>query len=78
MIIEITKDIKDPREGRSKMLKKGTVITCTAEAAKAFFDTKAAREYQEPVRPKKAVMNADMAEEIAQQRLEADKKQDKK
>lgn len=78
MIIEITKDIKDPRGGRSKILKKGTVITCTAEAAKVFFDTKAAREYQEPVRPKKAVLNADIAEEIAQERLEADKEKSKK
>lgn len=43
MEIIITKDTKDPREGRGKMIPKDKKITCSAEFGQMMIDKKVAK-----------------------------------
>tara|TARA_R110000803_G_scaffold149047_3_gene214469 strand:+ start:70 stop:276 length:207 start_codon:yes stop_codon:yes gene_type:complete len=63
MEIEITKDIEDIRENRSKLLRKGTILVVTNELGKAWLKTKCAKETKPKVKVIKAITNEKELEE---------------
>lgn len=67
--IEIIKETEDLREGRSKILKKGTSFTCTDELAEKYLKKKLAKIYEPDIKP---VDNLKTVEEVE---LYEDKKQ---
>lgn len=69
--ITIIKETEDLREGRSKILKKGTSFTCTDELAKQYLKKKLAKEYEPDLQP---INNLKTAEDV--ERYEAEQNKD--
>ena len=57
MEIEITKDIEITRDGRTKTLRAGTILTVTKEKGKEYLKTKCAKESKPKVRVIKTIKN---------------------
>tara|TARA_R110000787_G_scaffold249768_1_gene355363 strand:- start:4399 stop:4617 length:219 start_codon:yes stop_codon:yes gene_type:complete len=57
MEIEITKDIEITRDGRTKTLREGAILTVTKEKGREYLKTKCAKETGPKVRVIKTIKN---------------------
>lgn len=69
--ITIIKETEDLREGRNKILKKGTSFTCTDELAAKYLKKKLAKEYEPDIKP---VSNLKTAEDVERHEAEQNNK----